>query len=46
MLNGHCSKDDWEIILIDKNRHKHEARQKELFLQYKLDPCALHGSGA
>ena len=43
MLDGHCGIDDWEIILIDKGRNKHESRKKEFFWQYKLDTFVPHG---
>ena len=36
MLNKHCGKDSYEIILFDKGHNKQETRKKELFQQYEF----------
>ena len=43
MLDEHCGINDWEIILVDKERNKQETWKKELFWQYKLDTFVPHG---
>ena len=43
MLIEHCGINDWEIILVDKERNKQETWKKELFWQYKLDTFVPHG---
>ena len=36
MLNKHCGKDSYEIILFDKGHNKQETRKKERFQQYEF----------
>ena len=43
MLIEHCGINDWEIILVDKERNKQETWKKELFWQYKLDAFVPQG---
>ena len=43
LLIEHCGINDWEIILVDKERNKQETWKKELFWQYKLDTFVPHG---